>query len=204
MSGQLGKFYWSLFSVLEQTVMKNTPQMNQSNVNSPQQPQFKQGYQQQFGNNSQLSQSSLQNINSPITNNNNANQNPKVNSTDFLNQALDSMTTTANNVQPTDVKDEVVNTPITSTQEEVEELSTKSDEVITDDMIGYFPKTRKVTTLGGIDLNSLAPVLKRNRPSKDKYSILINRFEEFLKPSQEFGKWFGSRSKIRSRSDGYL
>ena len=199
--GQLAKFYFSVFSLLEQLVKGNgRPVQTAAQQPSPRpQPMSiqQQGFRPQgvqmglaglpnsnphFGQNQaslpplplqpQTSMPSVQ-LNTQLA------HTQFTNSTDFLNQALDSMTSAALDEKNEDLPapDQITQT-VSSSGNAVEETlegenlpnEVKSEEIIDDGT--YVPKTRMVQSLGGIDFTTLAPVLKRPKPSRDQYGII--------------------------------
>ena len=182
---QLSKFYFSVFALFEQLVKGQAVRPAQSQggsvAPSPQpqvmQQNFRQSSQSMPSTYNQPPLSSQSNMGSIPLNMNNQNAQQFTSSTDFLNQALDSMTSNA--TPPIEVKTEEripseTATPMTSNpypdeaEPEASAADTKSEEVEDDDGT-YVPKTRKVHSFGGIDLANISTVLKRSRPSKEHY-----------------------------------
>ena len=199
--GQLAKFYFSVFSLLEQLVKGNgrpvqtgaqqpSPRPQPTSMQMQQQGFRPQGVQMalaglpnsntQFGQNQanlpplplqpQSSMPSLQ-LNTQLS------QTQFTNSTDFLNQALDSMTSALDEKNEDLPAPDQMTQTVSSSGNAVEETleaenlpnEVKSEEIIDDGT--YVPKTRMVQSLGGIDFTTLAPVLKRPKPSRDHYGI---------------------------------
>jgi hypothetical protein len=88
---------------------------------------------------------------------------------------------------------EVENPPMIKT-----ESKAKSHKPEEGDSKIYVPKTIKVATFGGLDLEELGPYLQRPRTGKDSFGINILTRQNYVKESQHESKiWSCCRSEIR-------